>query len=274
MCPTTARWAAPQPTPLDPQPAQLRRGHRSRPHTITVADPSAWASSACTATTEDQRGAAIADYAVRIAGRPDLLAQARAGLAGKDLGCYCPTGLPCHRDVLIDIAQPAEDPYAPGGHTLGVTVARPWASLTLLPDALCPTTIHHRSWCTDYRGVLCIMGSHRLDEDGVAAAAIAGFDARWHGSQTGWLGAAVLVDVHRAARYCCPPFGRRQRRRDQPLYHWVFRHGARLARPVFGRGFPGVRPVSWTVLVRPAELGFGRASAPHPHSASRPGGQP
>ena len=88
---------------------------------------------------------------------------------GKDLACHCPDDRPCHRDVLIDLAQPADDPYA-GGHALGITVARPWASLTLLPEQLSPIMIHHRSWETDYRGVLCIMAGHRLDERGAAAA--------------------------------------------------------------------------------------------------------
>ena len=72
---------------------------------------------------------------------------------GKDLACHCPDDRPCHRDVLIDLAQPGDDPYA-GGHALGITVARPWASLTLLPEQLSPIMIHHRSWETDYRGYL------------------------------------------------------------------------------------------------------------------------
>ena len=168
---------------------------------------------------------------------------------GKDLACHCPDDRPCHRDVLVDLAQPADDPYT-GGHALGITVARPWASLTLVPEQLSPMMIHHRSWETDYRGVLCIMAGHRLDERGVTAAATAGFDGDWHAAQTGWLGAAVLVDVHPARRGCCAPWGQPRRHRDKCLYHWVFTHGARLARPVFGHGFVGIRPVSWAALVR------------------------
>jgi hypothetical protein len=33
------------------------------------------------------------------------------------------------------------------------------------------------------------------------------------------------------------------------LYHWVWAHGARLARPVIGPGFLGLRPVAWSVLI-------------------------
>ena len=249
-----ARWAPPQPTPLDPRPVRVDRRRRGAPHTVCVAVPSEWAGGACAAPTAQLRAAALADYAVRLAGRPDLLARIRSEMRGRDVGCHCDDGLPCHRDILIDLADPRTDPYAPGGHALAVTVARPWASLTLLPEQLCPTVVHHRSWSTDYRGVLCIAAARRIDEHRVASVAAAGFDADFHTSQTGWLGAAVLVDVH-PARNCCAPWGR-PARRGARLYHWVFRHGARLARPVFGHGFTGVRAVSWTVLVRPPELGL------------------
>ena len=82
MYPPTARWASPEPTPLDPRPVHLRRGRRPGPHTVLVAEPSPWAGPACAAKTAELRGAAIADYAVRLAGRPDLLAAARTELAG------------------------------------------------------------------------------------------------------------------------------------------------------------------------------------------------
>lgn len=32
--------------------------------------------------------------------------EARAALAGKNLGCWCPIGAPCHADVLLDLANP------------------------------------------------------------------------------------------------------------------------------------------------------------------------
>jgi hypothetical protein len=97
------------------------------------------------------------------------------------------------------------------------------------------------------------MAARRLDDYALPAAEATGLDARWHAAQSGWLGVAVLVDVH-PARRCCAPLGR-PARRGAPLYHWVFRHGARLARPVFGHGFRGLRPVSWSVLVRRNESG-------------------
>lgn len=34
-----------------------------------------------------------------------LLAQTKALLRGKDLACWCPLDLPCHADVLLEIAN-------------------------------------------------------------------------------------------------------------------------------------------------------------------------
>ncbi len=45
--------------------------------------------------------------------KPDSLtgyptaAEIRAGLAGKDLACWCPLDQPCHADVLLEIANEA-----------------------------------------------------------------------------------------------------------------------------------------------------------------------
>ena len=44
---------------------------------------------------------------VPFAGRPTV-AEIRAGLAGKDLMCWCPTSQPCHADVLLEIANERE----------------------------------------------------------------------------------------------------------------------------------------------------------------------
>jgi hypothetical protein len=250
-----ARWAASEPTPLDPRAVQLASGADADAHTAWVGPASHWAGAACHATNPMQRAAAVADYAVQLAGRPDLIMAARAELAGQDLACPCAADAPCHRDVLLDVAEPLAGP-ARAGHGLAITLARPWASLVLLPEALSPNVVHTRSWCTDYRGALCVIGARRLDEHAVIATAVAGFDARWHARQSGWLGVGVLVDVHRATCTCC-----RHRRGLQPPrrtggYHWVWAHGARLARPVGGHGFLGLHPVTWSVLIRPeAALG-------------------
>ena len=48
---------------------------------------------------------AVALYRAWLLERPDLLAAARAGLAGRSLACWCPPGTPCHADVLLDLAN-------------------------------------------------------------------------------------------------------------------------------------------------------------------------
>jgi hypothetical protein len=50
---------------------------------------------------------AIARYRDWIAalGRADLLARACRELRGRDLGCYCAPGLPCHADVLLELVN-------------------------------------------------------------------------------------------------------------------------------------------------------------------------
>jgi hypothetical protein len=215
-----------------------------------VGPASRWAGATCHATHPTQRAAALADYAVHLAGRPDQIARARTELAGHDLACPCPTHLPCHRDILLDIAEPLADP-ARAVHGLAITLARPWASLVLLPEALSPTVVHTRSWCTDYRGALCVIGARRLNEHAVAGAAAAGLDACWHARQSGWVGVGVLVDVHRATRTCCRHRGGLHPQRRTGGYHWVWAHGARLARTVRSHGFLGLHPVAWSVLVGP-----------------------
>jgi hypothetical protein len=36
----------------------------------------------------------------------------RHSLAGKDLACYCPPGLPCHADVLLELVVLHSNPLA------------------------------------------------------------------------------------------------------------------------------------------------------------------
>jgi hypothetical protein len=268
-----ARWATPEPTALDPRAVQYDAASTAAPdtHTVQVGGPSRWASSACQAPRPEMRAAALAEYAVHLAGRSDLLDLARVELSGVDLGCPCAPHVPCHRDILLDVAQPPADPYATGGHAWAITLPRPWASLVLLPEGLPPAVVHTRSWCTDYRGALCVIASRRLDEHGVAAADAIGFDAAWHTRQSGWLGVAVLVDVHRATNTCCPALPGQLHGGYRPdLYHWVWQHGARLARPVFGHGFLGLHPVSWSVLIRPARpRASRRVGRPDPGSPRR-----
>jgi hypothetical protein len=251
---TPARWSVTELTDLDPHPvAQLPRVALPA-HTRSVGEPSPWHCPGHHTRDPIARAAAVTEYAVWLAGRLDLLQAARTELAGANLACTC--GLdsgPCHRDVLLDIANPPADPFTGGGHAMGVTLRRPWASMLLVPESLGGRLVDTRTWSTDYRGSVAVLGGTRIDERGMATAKSHGLDADWHGAQAGWLGAAVLVDIHPARRSCCSPCVRRQRS-DIRLYHWVFTAPARLALRTYGRGFMGLRPVSWSVLVRRGAL--------------------
>lgn len=41
----------------------------------------------------------------RAATHPEVIAAARRELAGRDLACWCPLDMPCHGDVLLEIAN-------------------------------------------------------------------------------------------------------------------------------------------------------------------------
>jgi hypothetical protein len=53
----------------------------------------------------------IAAYGHHLDQHPDLVATARAELAGRDLACWCRPTVPCHVDVLIErITRPTREP--------------------------------------------------------------------------------------------------------------------------------------------------------------------
>jgi hypothetical protein len=235
---------------IGPQPRMQRAGAPSPRGAVLVSAGTPFANPFDKpAMSDGQRIGAMIKYAITVAGQPDRLAEISA-ISGRDLACTCPLGDPgCHRDVLLDLANPPRNPYASGGRAMGLTLRRPWASLLLVPETLSGKTIENRTWSTDYRGPVLIYGGTRVDNAGIAAAERVGLDAHWHTNQQGWLGAAALVDVHRA-RGCCRPWGQSRGRDDVAVYHWVFAHPHRLSRRTWGRGFVGMRPTSWSVLVR------------------------
>lgn len=204
---------------------------------------------------QSQRWAALVEYAVWAAGRSDLLTAIRTELRGRDLVCACPVDDPsCHRSVLADLAHPGREPHS---HPAALTVRRPWASMLLIPSSVGGKNVENRTWATDYRGPVLIRGAAGpqtgVDAAGIAMCGRMGFDVPWHSAQKGWLGAAVLTDVHEDAG-CCKPWGQTRRHRDQPLYHWVFQSPARLAARTWGAGFEGLHPHPWSVLVNRSAL--------------------
>lgn len=242
-------------TDFSPQPLQRILGKPLADHTIAVDTHPRWGNHfdpAPTAAMRPRRAAALAEYAVWLAGRSDLL-RVRAELHAHHLACACPLDHPCHRDVLLDLADPDIVAGRRYGRAVGLTVRRPWASLLLVPSALGGKNIENRPWTTSYRGPILIVAGTRIDAAGADAATLAGLDAAWHTRQQGWLGAAVLTDVHPARARCCQPWGHPPRRPHE-VYHWVFAHPARLALPVYGTGFLGLRKVAWTNLIRAKAL--------------------
>lgn len=247
----SARWDPVELTDLDPQPRTQRRGHDAPRGAASVSAPEPFANPFESESGDPlTRLGGLVKFGVWLARRSDLLTDVR-GLAGRDLACTCALDDPaCHRNVLLDVANPPTSPFAADGRAMALTLRRPWASLLLVPEELGGKMIENRTWATDYRGPILIYGGTRIDTIGISAAQRAGLDAAWHTHQQGWLGAAVLADVHRTRHNCCPPWGQPQVRRDQPVYHWVFAHPHRLAERTWGRGFVGLRPTSWSVLVR------------------------
>lgn len=45
------------------------------------------------------------DYYINSRFSPDLLAELRRDLGGRNLSCWCPLDLPCHADVLLELAN-------------------------------------------------------------------------------------------------------------------------------------------------------------------------
>jgi Domain of unknown function (DUF4326) len=245
-----ARWSVIQPTDLDPAAVEQLPRRPLPAHAKSVADQGRWDCPGHHTADPIARAAAVVEYAVRLAGRADLVRAARTELAGADLACTCAIGSgPCHRDVLLDIANPPANPLSPDGHAMALTLRRPWASMLLVPEQVGGNAVHTRTWTSDYRGPVAIVAGRRIDERGMNNARARGLDADWHRDQTGWLGAAVLVDIHLARRGCCnaerhPPDG------GIRLYHWVFATPGRLGVRTQGQGFVGLRQVSWSILVR------------------------
>lgn len=89
---------------------QLRRskGWRKPEYAVVVARPSCWGNPYPVAAPTPEAHCAAVD-----AFRTDLLAgvlpygvdDVRRALAGRDLACWCRPDLPCHADVLLEVAN-------------------------------------------------------------------------------------------------------------------------------------------------------------------------
>ncbi len=85
---------------------QLSRRRKLPDYAVSVAYPTKWANPYRPEVRN--RGANLAAvrlYRKHLARHPELLKAARDELAGKDLACWCPTDLPCHADILLQVAN-------------------------------------------------------------------------------------------------------------------------------------------------------------------------
>ena len=79
------------------------RGWRMPHGAVYVGRPGRWGNPFPVA--EHGPAVAVELYRAWLLEHPDLLAAARAELAGRPLACWCSLGTPCHADVLLDLAN-------------------------------------------------------------------------------------------------------------------------------------------------------------------------
>ncbi len=86
---------------MTPRRVQLRRarGWRKPADAVVVARPTKWHNPY--RVSEYGRAEALQLYRAYLDEHPDVVAEARRALAGRDLACWCPLDVPCHADILL-----------------------------------------------------------------------------------------------------------------------------------------------------------------------------
>lgn len=80
------------------------KGWKMPPNTVSVARPGLWGNPY--SVEEYGREEAIRLFRERLTVHcPDMGARARRVLRGYNLACFCPLDVPCHADVLLEIAN-------------------------------------------------------------------------------------------------------------------------------------------------------------------------
>lgn len=92
---------------MNPQRIQRQRtkGWRMPAGAVYVGRPTKWGNRFGIDNTPGSRAGAVYLFRLWVAEHPEYAAAACAELAGKTLACWCPPGLPCHADVLLEIAN-------------------------------------------------------------------------------------------------------------------------------------------------------------------------
>ncbi|GAA0946644.1 DUF4326 domain-containing protein [Pseudonocardia zijingensis] len=84
---------------------QARRpGWHKPPGTVYVGRPSRWGNPFDHRRSGGGRARVVTAYRSWLRRHPEVVEAARAELAGRPLGCWCPPGEPCHADVLLEVA--------------------------------------------------------------------------------------------------------------------------------------------------------------------------
>jgi len=81
---------------------------KREPYDVYIGRPSAWGNPFRIGR-DGTREEVILAYRLWLQRHPELIEQARRELRGQRLGCYC-APLPCHGDVLAEVADAPEEP--------------------------------------------------------------------------------------------------------------------------------------------------------------------
>lgn len=113
-----------------------------------------------------------------------------------------------------------------------LTLKQPWA------DAITygPKRTENRTWTTKYRGPVLIHAGAAYDLMGRFIITDRAALNSWPDTRKAVIATAELVDIHAAAKECCPQWG------EPNVYHWVLDHVTALAAPVPCNGRQGL----WT----------------------------
>jgi hypothetical protein len=149
-------------------------------------------------------------------------------------------------------------------------MSRPWAAAVLLGGK----TVENRTWSTDRRGWLVLHAAQSIDRDAEAYIASRGdwlpqllATRTWRrvAAETGYLGAAELLGVHRDGDDVCRAYASGARRcawGAQSCWHWELGEPVLLPTPIPGPGRTGLwRPPSEVAAAVAARLAARPATA-------------
>jgi hypothetical protein len=81
---------------------QRTAGWRKPKGAVYVGRPTKWGNPFPVA---DSHSVAVEKFSNWVHEQPYLIREIKENLAGRDLMCWCPVGVPCHADVLLAIAN-------------------------------------------------------------------------------------------------------------------------------------------------------------------------